>query len=132
MNTRIALVALLSLIPATLYAADKSPRTRKVRVAKSAVVIRNAAATAPTTGVTAPDFVQVANLDGSTGFPLITANDWAVFQDAAFQGLPIANCDGSKESPVVINILDYQCFLNRMAAAYAWQQSVANTVPKAN
>ena len=126
MNTRLALIALVSLLPATVLAAEKSPKARK----KTSVVAIQASttdATAPT-GIAIPTHVQLANLDGSTGFPVITAHDWAVFQDAAFQGLPAANCDGSMEKPTVINILDYQCFMDRMARAYAWQQSVANTL----
>ncbi len=56
-----------------------------------------------------------ANCDGSTGSPLVTANDFQCFLDRFASGDPYANCDGSTGSPTLTSN-DFQCFLNRAAA----------------
>ena len=124
MNTRYALVALLSLVPATLFAADKAPSTKTV---SADVAPQTSDDTAPSTpAVKIPDYVQAVNFDGSTAFPPITANDWNVFQDAASVGTLAADgfmlADLNKNG--IIDGHDYQLLMDRMAAAYAWQNSV--------
>lgn len=65
----------------------------------------------------------VANCDGSTASPLLTANDFMCFLNRYHEamGLPYAqqvtsyaNCDGSTTHPV-LNIGDFVCFNNRFA-----------------
>ena len=131
MNTRYALVALLSLVPATLFAADTAPSSKKSSPAVDVASVADD--TAPTTGgIYVPKHVQQANYDGSTGFPLITANDLQAFLDLVAAESPLANCDGSTEKPMQITGNDYQCALDRFAAAYAWQQSVINAMADIN
>ncbi|MBX3376593.1 MAG: hypothetical protein KF678_06270 [Phycisphaeraceae bacterium] len=55
-----------------------------------------------------------ANCDGSTGNPVLTANDFQCFLNRYTAGDPWANCDGSTVPPV-LNINDFQCFLNKFA-----------------
>ena len=56
-----------------------------------------------------------ANCDGSTGNPLLTANDFQCFLNKYASGDPQANCDASTGSPL-LTANDFQCFLNRFAA----------------
>ncbi|MBX3377425.1 MAG: hypothetical protein KF678_10535 [Phycisphaeraceae bacterium] len=55
------------------------------------------------------------NCDGSTGIPLLTANDFQCFLNAFAAGQSSANCDGSTGSPT-LTANDFQCFLNAFAA----------------
>jgi hypothetical protein len=56
-----------------------------------------------------------ANCDGSSGSPVLTANDFQCFLNKFAAGDPYANCDGSTVTPV-LTANDFQCFLNRFAA----------------
>ncbi|MBX3376369.1 MAG: hypothetical protein KF678_05135 [Phycisphaeraceae bacterium] len=65
----------------------------------------------------------IANCDGSTGRPVLTANDYMCFLNQYHQALALpyaqqvtsyANCDGSTTHPV-LNIGDFVCFNNRFA-----------------
>jgi hypothetical protein len=56
-----------------------------------------------------------ANCDGSSGNPLLTANDFQCFLNKYASGDPQANCDASTGSPL-LTANDFQCFLNRFAA----------------
>ncbi|MBX3376209.1 MAG: hypothetical protein KF678_04315 [Phycisphaeraceae bacterium] len=56
-----------------------------------------------------------ANCDGSTGSPLLTANDFQCFLNKYAAGDSYANCDGSTGSPA-LTANDFQCFLNKYAA----------------
>jgi hypothetical protein len=53
-----------------------------------------------------------ANCDGSTGNPLLTANDFQCFIDKYAANDPYANCDGAGG----LTANDFQCFLNAYAA----------------
>jgi len=53
-----------------------------------------------------------ANCDGSTGSPVLTANDFACFLNAFANGLSYANCDGSTGSPA-LTPNDFVCFINQ-------------------
>jgi hypothetical protein len=55
-----------------------------------------------------------ANCDGSTGAPLLTANDFQCFLNKFAAGNPYANCDGSTGTPS-LTANDFQCFLNKFA-----------------
>lgn len=55
-----------------------------------------------------------ANCDGSTGSPLLSANDFQCFLNRFAAGSSLANCDGSTMAPV-LNANDFQCFMNRFA-----------------
>jgi choice-of-anchor B domain-containing protein len=59
--------------------------------------------------------VCYANCDGSSGSPLLTANDFQCFLNKFAAGEPSANCDGSSGSPL-LTANDFQCFLNKFAA----------------
>ncbi|MBX3377251.1 MAG: hypothetical protein KF678_09650 [Phycisphaeraceae bacterium] len=54
------------------------------------------------------------NCDGSTGSPLLTANDFQCFLNKYAQADTYANCDGSTGSPL-LTANDFQCFLNKYA-----------------
>jgi hypothetical protein len=56
-----------------------------------------------------------ANCDGSTGTPLLTANDFQCFLNKFAAADAYANCDGSTGSPA-LTANDFQCFLNKYAA----------------
>jgi hypothetical protein len=56
-----------------------------------------------------------ANCDGSTGAPVLTANDFQCFLNKFAAGDPSANCDCSSGTPV-LTANDFQCFLNKFAA----------------
>ena len=56
-----------------------------------------------------------ANCDGSTGSPLLTANDFQCFNNAYAAGSTTANCDNSTGSPL-LTANDFQCFINAYAA----------------
>jgi hypothetical protein len=56
-----------------------------------------------------------ANCDGSTGSPVLTANDFMCFLNRFAAGDSYANCDGSTGTPV-LTANDFQCFLNVFAA----------------
>jgi hypothetical protein len=56
-----------------------------------------------------------ANCDGSTGSPLLTANDFQCFANAYAAGDSYANCDGSTGTPA-LTANDFQCFANAYAA----------------
>jgi hypothetical protein len=56
-----------------------------------------------------------ANCDGSTGSPLLTANDFQCFLNKFAAGASYANCDGSTGTPA-LTANDFQCFLNKFAA----------------
>ena len=56
-----------------------------------------------------------ANCDGSTGTPVLTANDFQCFADAYASGSSTANCDGSTGTPT-LTANDFQCFANAFAA----------------
>ena len=64
-------------------------------------------------------FAQVTscypNCDGSTGSPLLTANDFQCFANAYAAGLTTANCDGSTGTPL-LTANDFQCFADAYAA----------------
>ena len=63
---------------------------------------------------TAGQFVKrtcYANCDGSTGFPLATANDFQCFLNAYVSHQAYANCDRSS-SPPTLTANDFQCFLD--------------------
>ncbi len=63
-----------------------------------------------------PDCSCYANCDGSTGAPLLTANDFQCFLDAFAGGDEhYANCDASTGTPA-LTANDFQCFINRFAA----------------
>ncbi|MBX3378002.1 MAG: DVUA0089 family protein [Phycisphaeraceae bacterium] len=55
-----------------------------------------------------------ANCDGSTGNPLLTANDFQCFLNKYASGDPYANCDGSTGTPA-LTANDFQCFINKYA-----------------
>jgi hypothetical protein len=55
-----------------------------------------------------------ANCDGSTGNPLLTANDFQCFLNKYASGDTYANCDGSTGNPL-LTANDFQCFLNKYA-----------------
>ncbi|MBX3377237.1 MAG: hypothetical protein KF678_09580 [Phycisphaeraceae bacterium] len=55
------------------------------------------------------------NCDGSTGTPLLTANDFQCFLNKFAAGATYANCDGSTGTPS-LTANDFQCFLNKFAA----------------
>jgi hypothetical protein len=55
------------------------------------------------------------NCDGSTGVPLLTANDFQCFIDKFAAGEPYANCDQSTGTPI-LTPNDFQCFLNAYAS----------------
>lgn len=55
------------------------------------------------------------NCDGSSGAPMLSANDFLCFINEFASGSPIANCDGSSGSPA-LTANDFMCFLNRYAA----------------
>lgn len=59
--------------------------------------------------------VCAANCDGSTGSPLLTANDFQCFVNAYASGLSGANCDGSTGVPA-LTPNDFLCFVNAYAA----------------
>ncbi|MBX3376583.1 MAG: hypothetical protein KF678_06215 [Phycisphaeraceae bacterium] len=54
------------------------------------------------------------NCDGSTGSPLLTANDFQCFLNKYASGDTYANCDGSTGNPL-LTANDFQCFLNKYA-----------------
>jgi hypothetical protein len=56
-----------------------------------------------------------ANCDGSTGNPVLTANDFQCFANNFAAQLPAANCDGSTGTPQ-LTANDFQCFANAFAA----------------
>ena len=56
-----------------------------------------------------------ANCDGSTGTPVLTANDFQCFANAFAAGSSTANCDGSTGTPS-LTANDFQCFANAFAA----------------
>ena len=56
-----------------------------------------------------------ANCDGSTGSPVLTANDFQCFANAFAAGSSSANCDGSTGTPS-LTANDFQCFANAYAA----------------
>ena len=56
-----------------------------------------------------------ANCDGSTGSPVLTANDFQCFANAYAAGSSTANCDGSTGTPQ-LTANDFQCFANAYAA----------------
>ncbi|MBX3376215.1 MAG: hypothetical protein KF678_04345 [Phycisphaeraceae bacterium] len=56
-----------------------------------------------------------ANCDGSTGNPLLTANDFQCFLNKYAANDTYANCDGSTGNPL-LTANDFQCFLNKFAA----------------
>jgi hypothetical protein len=56
-----------------------------------------------------------ANCDGSTGNPLLTANDFQCFINKYAANDTYANCDGSTGSPL-LTANDFQCFLNKYAS----------------
>jgi hypothetical protein len=56
-----------------------------------------------------------ANCDGSTGSPLLTANDFQCFLNKYAANDTYANCDGSTGTPL-LTANDFQCFLNKYAA----------------
>jgi hypothetical protein len=56
-----------------------------------------------------------ANCDGSTGTPVLTANDFQCFANAYAAGSTTANCDGSTGTPQ-LTANDFQCFANAYAA----------------
>ncbi len=56
-----------------------------------------------------------ANCDGSSGNPLLTANDFQCFINAFAAGQPYANCDGSVGNPQ-LTANDFQCFIDAFAA----------------
>ncbi len=56
-----------------------------------------------------------ANCDGSTGAPVLTANDFQCFLNRFAAGEAYANCDASTGSPT-LTANDFQCFLNKFAA----------------
>ncbi|MBX3375787.1 MAG: hypothetical protein KF678_02135 [Phycisphaeraceae bacterium] len=55
-----------------------------------------------------------ANCDGSTGTPLLTANDFQCFLNKYAGNDTYANCDGSTGNPL-LTANDFQCFLNKYA-----------------
>ncbi|MBX3376299.1 MAG: hypothetical protein KF678_04770 [Phycisphaeraceae bacterium] len=55
-----------------------------------------------------------ANCDGSTGSPLLTANDFQCFLNNFALGTAYANCDGSTGAPI-LTANDFQCYLNKFA-----------------
>jgi hypothetical protein len=56
-----------------------------------------------------------ANCDGSTGTPVLTANDFQCFANAYAASASYANCDGSTGTPA-LTANDFQCFANAYAA----------------
>ncbi|MBX3376151.1 MAG: immunoglobulin domain-containing protein [Phycisphaeraceae bacterium] len=56
-----------------------------------------------------------ANCDGSTGSPILTANDFQCFLNKYAANNTYANCDGSTGTPL-LTANDFQCFLNKYAA----------------
>ncbi len=55
-----------------------------------------------------------ANCDGSSGTPLLTANDFQCFINKFAGNDPYANCDGSTGTPA-LTANDFQCFINKYA-----------------
>jgi hypothetical protein len=55
------------------------------------------------------------NCDGSTGSPLLTANDFQCFINSFAAGASYANCDASTGTPA-LTANDFQCFINAFAA----------------
>ncbi len=55
-----------------------------------------------------------ANCDGSTGTPMLTANDFQCFINAYASSSSYANCDGSTGTPA-LTANDFQCFINSFA-----------------
>lgn len=55
------------------------------------------------------------NCDGSTGQPLLTANDFACYLGKFASGDTYANCDGSTGQPL-LTANDFACFLSKFAA----------------
>jgi hypothetical protein len=56
-----------------------------------------------------------ANCDGSTGSPMLSANDFQCFINQFASGSTAANCDGSSGVPI-LTANDFQCFIDRFAA----------------
>jgi hypothetical protein len=56
-----------------------------------------------------------ANCDGSTGTPVLTANDFGCFINAYAANAPYANCDGSTGVPA-LTANDFACFIDAFAA----------------
>ena len=67
------------------------------------------------TGTCYPGGSCYANCDGSTGSPLLTANDFQCFANAYAANASYANCDGSTGTPA-LTANDFQCFANAYAA----------------
>jgi 6-phosphogluconolactonase (cycloisomerase 2 family) len=61
-----------------------------------------------------PPATCYANCDGSTGTPVLTANDFQCFLNKFANADPYANCDGSTGNPL-LTANDFQCFLNKFA-----------------
>ena len=55
-----------------------------------------------------------ANCDGSSGSPVLTANDFQCFINLFASASTAANCDGSTGSPM-LTANDFQCFINSYA-----------------
>jgi len=55
-----------------------------------------------------------ANCDGSTGSPLLTANDFTCFINAYAAASSAANCDQSTGNPL-LTANDFTCFINAYA-----------------
>lgn len=55
------------------------------------------------------------NCDGSSGSPLLTANDFLCFINAYAAASPAANCDASTGTPT-LTANDFLCFINAFAA----------------
>jgi hypothetical protein len=55
-----------------------------------------------------------ANCDGSSGNPLLTANDFQCFINKFAASDTYANCDGSTGNPL-LTANDFQCFINKYA-----------------
>ena len=71
--------------------------------------------TVPVTNMNETPTWCYANCDGSSGAPVLTANDFQCFLNAYAAGLGYANCDGSTGTPT-LTANDFQCFLNKYAA----------------
>lgn len=56
-----------------------------------------------------------ANCDGSSGTPVLTANDFQCFLNAFSAGQSYSNCDGSTVAPI-LTANDFQCYPNAYAA----------------
>jgi hypothetical protein len=55
------------------------------------------------------------NCDGSTGAPVLTANDFLCFLNKYANGDPYANCDASTGTPA-LTANDFLCFINKFAS----------------